>query len=253
VTTGPEGAFWNNWKNGLPASGGTISNSNASGAYAGFKGPTSGSNNKASTDPYAVEALNMKPADRLALSKLLKAAGYLKTASSSYNKKLGEAFAIAAQDAAVESAKTGRDLTIKAFLLENPATQSGTSGASNLPSRNVYQYTEADRIKIIDDVSQTLRGQGLTEEDKKQKWYTDLKSSIDNMIKTGTLSTTEKVYNPKTKKTEIKTVATPGFSQEKAAAVAESAIRKAAPEDISRQERVGFTDWMFKTLGGANG
>jgi hypothetical protein len=194
----------------------------------------------------------MSDADRLALSKLLKAAGYIKTASSKYNKKLGEAFAIAAQDAAVESAKTGRDLTIKAFLLENPATTSGTGGPS-LPSRNIYKYTEADRVKIIDDVSQTLRGQGVTEEDKQAKWYKDLRNSIDNMIDTGTLSTTQKVYNPKTKKTEVQTVATPGFSQEKAAAAAETAIRKATPEDVSRQERVGFTDWMFKTLGGANG
>ena len=247
-----EGAFWNNWKNGLPASGGTISSSNASGAYAGFKGPTSGSNKKASTDPYALEALQMSDADRLALSKLLKAAKYIKTASSKYNKNLGEAYAIAAQDAAVESAKTGRDLTIKAFLLENAATTSGT-GTSNLPSRNIYKYTEADRVKIIDDVSQTLRGQGVTEEDKQAQWYKDLRKSIDNMINTGTLSTTQKVKNPKTGKLEVQTVATPGFSQEKAAAAAETAIRKATPEDVSRQERVGFTDWMFKTLGGANG
>jgi hypothetical protein len=67
------------------------------------------------------------------------------------------------------------------------------------------------------------------------------------------LSTTQKVKNPKTGKLEVQTVATPGFSQEQAAAVAETAIRKATPEDVSRQERVGFTDWMFKTLGGANG
>ena len=252
MTTGPEGAFWNNWKNGLPASGGTISSSNVSNAYAGFKGPTSGSNKKASTDPYALEALQMNDADRLALSKLLKAANYITTASSKYNKKLGEAYAIAAQDAAVESAKTGRDLTIKAFLLENAGTTSGT-GTSNLPSRNIYKYTEADRVKIIDDVSQTLRGQGVTEEDKQAQWYKDLRKSIDNMINTGTLSTTQKVKNPKTGKLEVQTVATPGFSQEKAAAAAETAIRKATPEDVSRQERVGFTDWMFKTLGGANG
>jgi len=246
-----ESAFYNNWKNsGLPASGGVISSSNASGAYGGFKGgTTSGSG---TTDPYAVEALNMKPAARLALAKMLKSAGYIKTASSKYNKVLGEAYARAAADAAVEAAKTGRpQLTIKDFLVENVALATGT-GTSNLPSRNVYQYTDADRVKIIDDVSQSLRGQGVTEEDKQAQWYKDLRKSIDNMINTGTLSATQKVKNPKTGKLEVKTVATPGFSQEKAAAVAETAIRKATPEDVSRQERVGFTDWMFKQLGGAN-
>jgi hypothetical protein len=51
---------------------------------------------------------------------------------------------------------------------------------------------------MIDDVSQTLRGQGITEADKSAKWYKDLKKSIDNMISTGTVSTSKKVKNPKT-------------------------------------------------------
>ena len=246
-----ESAFYNNWKNsGLPASGGVISSSNASGAYGGFKGgTTSGST---TTDPYAVEALNMTPAARLALSKLLKAAGYIKTATSKYNKALGEAYSTAANDLAVEAAKTGRpQLTLKQFLVENPVIPSGTgSGTSNLPSRQVYQYKEADRQKWIDDVSQNLRGQSITEEDKKAQWYKDLQKSIDNMIKTGTVTTTSKVVNPVTKKLENKSVTVPGFSQDAATTAAEAAIRKATPEDVARQERVGFTDWMFKQLGG---
>ena len=123
----------------------------------------------------------------------------------------------------------------------------------DLPSRQIYQYTEADRQKMIDDVSITLRGQGITETDKSAKWYKDLKKSIDNMISTGTLSTTKDVFNPKTKKMETRTISTPGFSQEQAAAVAEKAIRQATPEDVARKERVDFTSWMLSTLGGSNG
>lgn len=248
-----ESAFYNNWKNsGLPASGGVVSNSNASGAYGGFKGGTTSGN--AATDPYAVEALGMSPAQRLALSKLLKAAGYIKTATSKYNKALGEAYSTAANDLAVEAAKTGRpQLTLKQFLVENPVTPSGTgSGTSNLPSRQVYQYKEADRQKWIDDVSQNLRGQSITEEDKKAQWYKDLQQSIDNMIKTGTVTTTSKVKNAKGV-LENKSVTVPGFSQDAATTAAEAAIRKATPEDVARQERVGFTSWMFGQLGGANG
>jgi hypothetical protein len=120
----------------------------------------------------------------------------------------------------------------------------------NLPSRQIYQYTDADKQKMIDDVSVTLRGQGITDADKSAKWYKDLKKSIDNMISTGTLSTTKEVFNPVTKKMENRIVTTPGFSAEKAAATAEKAIRQATPEDVARKERVDFTGWLFETLGG---
>lgn len=244
-----ESGFFNNWKNsGLPASGSTISNPGATNGNVGFKGGQAGANIAA--EPAIVEILNMTPKDRLALSKLLKSAGYIKTASSKYNKKLADAYSTAAQEAATEAQRTGRPtLTLRDFLVENVQAPTGT-GTGNIPSRSIYQYTEADRIKMIDDVSQTLRGQGVTEADKTAKWYKELKKSIDNMISTGTVSTSQKVMNPKTKKLEVQTVSTPGFSQEQAAAVAEKAIRKATPEDVARKERVDFTSWMFSALGG---
>ena len=244
-----ESGFFNNWKNsGLPASGSTISNPGAANGNLGFKGGQAGANIAA--EPAIVEILSMNPKDRLALSKLLKDAGYLRTATSKYNKKLADAYTSAAQEAATEAQRSGRPtLTLREFLVENYEAPTGT-GAGNIPSRSIYQYTEADRIKMIDDVSQTLRGQGVTDADKSAKWYKDLKKSIDNMIATGTVSTSQKVMNPKTKKLEVQTVSTPGFSQEQAAAVAEKAIRKATPEDVARKERVDFTSWMFSALGG---
>jgi hypothetical protein len=245
-----ESGFFNSWKtSGLPASGSTFSNTAANG-NTGFKGSNGGQST--TTDPYAMDIFNMSPKDRLAVSKLLKGAGYRVSATSKYNKKLADAYTIAAQEAATEAQRTGRPtLTIRQFLVENVQAPTGTgSGAANLPSRSIYQYTEADRIKMLDDVSQTLRGQGITEEDKSAKWYKDLKKSIDNMISTGTVSTSKKVKNPKTGQLEVQTVSTPGFSQEQVAATAEKAIRKATPEDVARKERVDFTGWMFSALGG---
>jgi hypothetical protein len=139
-----------------------------------------------------------------------------------------------------------------AELAKRPGAEEDGLGLTkkNLPSRQIYQYTDADKQKMIDDVSVTLRGQGITDADKSAKWYKDLKKSIDNMISTGTLSTTKDVFNPVTKKMESRTITTPGFSQEKAAATAEKAIRQATPEDVARKERVDFTSWMFSTLGG---
>jgi hypothetical protein len=236
------------WKNsGLPPSGGIISEPSATNNNPGFKG----GNAKlfVTTDPYAVEALNMTPKERLAISKLLVGARYLKKPTSKYGKNFADALIKASQDFAVEATRTGRpELTIRAFLTENYQEPTGTG--PSLPSRNIYQYTEADKISMLNEVSQSLRGQDITEEDKSAKWYKDLKKSIDNMISTGTLSTTKKVTNPKTGKLEVQTVQTPGFSKEQLAVSAEKAIRKATPEEVARKERVDFTGWLFNTLGG---
>jgi hypothetical protein len=146
-----------------------------------------------------------------------------------------------------------KTLSIEDFLRNTAKAANADAAAAALPQRQIYQYAEADRIKMIDDVSQTLRGQGVTEADKSAKWYKDLRKSIDNMIATGTVTTTSKVKNPLTGKLENKIVSTPGFSQEQVAATAEKAIRQATPEDVARKERVDFTSWMLGTLGGSNG
>lgn len=244
-----ESGFFNNWKNtGLPASGSVISNPSAANGNLGFKGGQTGGS--VATDPYAIDVFNMTPKDRLALSTLLKNAGYLRTATSKYNKKLADAYTVAAQEAATEAARTGRPtLTIREFLTENYQAPTGT-GAPSLPSRSIYQYTEADKIAMLNEVSQTLRGQDITPQDQSAKWYKDLKKSLDNMISSGTLSTTKKVKNPKTGQLEVQTVQTPGFSKEQIAVTAEKAIRKATPEEVARKERVDFTGWLFQTLGG---
>lgn len=251
-----ESGFFNNWKNtGLPSSGSTVSGPTSSNGNIGFKSGTTGAASTLGQDPYVIDALNMLPKDRLALSKLLKDAGYRVTASSKYNKRLGDAYREAANDFQAESVRTARPkLTLTEFLIEN--VQAGTgigAGTPNIPSRSIYQYTEADRQKMIDDVSVTLRGQGITEADKAADWYKGLRKSIDKMISTGTLQSSKKVRNPKTGQLETQIISTPGFSQEQAAAVAEKAIRKATPEDVARKERVDFTNWMFGTLGGSNG
>jgi hypothetical protein len=249
-----ESGFFNNWKNtGLPTSGSVLSNPTSSNGNLGFKGGTAGSSSTIGQDPYVIDALNMLPKDRLALSKLLKNARYLKTASSKYNKTLGDAYREAANDFQAESLRTGRPtLTLTQFLTENVQAGTGT-GASNIPQREIYKKTEADRIAMLNQVSQTLRGQDITEQDKSQQWYKELKASVDKMIDTGSVRTVTKQVNPKTKKLESVATTVPGYSEQQVAATAEKAIRKATPQDVSRKERVDFTSWMFSTLGGKNG
>ena len=146
-----------------------------------------------------------------------------------------------------------KTMSIEDFLRSTAKTANiadSAAKAAAMPQREIYDKTEADRVKMIDEVSMTLRGQNITEEDKSQKWYTDLKASIDKMIDTGSVRTTSKKFNPKTQKTELVAVTTPGYSEEQVAATAEKAIRKATPEDVARKERVDFTSWMFSALGG---
>jgi hypothetical protein len=146
-----------------------------------------------------------------------------------------------------------KTMSIEDFLRSTAKTANiadAAAKAATMPQREIYKKTEEDRIKLIDDVSMTLRGQNVTEEDKQAQWYKDLKKSIDKMIDTGSVRTTTKKFNPQTKKVESVATTVPAFSEEKVATVAEEAIRKATPEDVARKERVDFTSWMFSTLGG---
>lgn len=124
----PEGAFWNNWKNqALPASGGTISNPNASGAYTGFQG---GAGTSIAVDPFIADIINLPASEIRRISEALKAAGYLKASTSKYNKTFADAYIRANQEWTVESARSGRQgLTLGQFLSENAVAPSGPAGA----------------------------------------------------------------------------------------------------------------------------
>jgi hypothetical protein len=134
-----EGAFWNNWKNQvLPASGATISNPNASGMPKGFK---DGQSTSLAVDPFIADLINAPDSEIRRISEALKAAGYIKTATSKYNKTLGDAYIRANQEWTVESARTGREgLTLGQFLSENVVAP---SGAGKKPG--------TQRVERIDD------------------------------------------------------------------------------------------------------
>ena len=102
-----------------------------------------------------------------------------------------------AQNIATSGDPLVKSNTIEDFLRATASSVASTI-AAKLPTRQTYQYTPDTREKWIEDVSKTLRGQGITEEDKKTDWYKNLRKSIVNMINQGTLSTTKQVKNPKT-------------------------------------------------------
>ena len=243
-----EGAFWNNWKNqAIPTSGTTISSTRTSGAYGGFQGGTGGDN--VAVDPYIADVLAMSDKDRLAVSQLLKAARYINFTTSKYNKLLGDAYREAANDWAVDAARTGRtNLTLKAFLQENamPATVE-----AKIPSRSIYQYAPEQLAGKIDEAAQNLLGRAITDADKEAPWYKDLNSALNKMVMQGTVTEpTKKVRNPKTGKLENVTIQRPEVTAEAISQKITGALEEADPVALERKKNLDFANWAFKKMGG---
>lgn len=120
-----------------------------------------------------------------------------------------------------------------------------SSGATNVPSRSVYQYQPQDIYDIVNNVYKTALGRDATDAEKQQQ-YALLKPSIN----AGTLTTSKVVKNAKTGKMEQVTTQTPGFSQKTAEANITAAAKKANPEEYQRQQALGFSNDLNKILGG---
>lgn len=243
-----EGAFWNNWKNqAIPTSGTTISSTRTSGAYGGFQGGAGGNN--VAVDPYIADVLSMSDKDRLAVSQLLKSAGYLKNTTSKYNKLLGDAYRDAANDWAVDAARTGRtNLTLKAFLQENAIP---ITGEAKIPSRSIYQYAPEQLASKIDEAAQNLLGRAITDADKEATWYKDLNSALNKMVMQGTVTEpTKKVRNPKTGKLENVSIQRPEVTAEAISQKITGALEEADPIALERKKNLEFANWAFKKMGG---
>ncbi len=113
------------WKNNTLSTGSsTVSNFRGGAGYGGvFGGQTTGT---IVADPN-ITALLKEPASEIKrISTLLKNAGYLKSATSKYNKKLGDAYTLATNDSILEADRSGRsELTLDEFLVENAQTEGG--------------------------------------------------------------------------------------------------------------------------------
>lgn len=137
-------------------------------------------------------------------------------------------------------------------MLRNSAAAKISASAASLPSRQIYQYTPEQRDAVINKGAQSILGRNLSEDDKKQPWYSDLAGAIQSMMDAGTVTTTKKVKNPKTGKLENVTTSTPSYSEEKALSKVGSAIQ-AAPEltdDLQRKRESDFGNWIMKQIGG---
>lgn len=145
MTTGPTGpaSALDVWKSGsIGVTGSTVSSFRN---YGGFLG---GATTALGPDENII-ALREQPAEEIKrLSTLLKAAGYLKSATSKYNRKLGDAYISALSDFATESARTGRpDFKLEEFLLENAQT---SEGKARIPTGTVRISTPTQAAALIE-------------------------------------------------------------------------------------------------------
>ena len=146
MTTGPTGpaSALDVWKSGsIGVTGSTVSSFRN---YGGFLG---GATTALGPDENII-ALREQPAEEIKrLSTLLKAAGYLKSATSKYNRKLGDAYISALSDFATESARTGRpDFKLEEFLLENAQAEGG--GKERIATGTVTITTPSKAAALIE-------------------------------------------------------------------------------------------------------
>lgn len=156
--TGPASAL-DAWKTGsIGVTGSTVSSFRNYGG--GFLG---GATTALGPDADLVALLDAPPAEIKRLSNLLKAAGYLKTATSKYNKKLGDAYIAALTDFSSEASRTDRpDFKLEEFLVEN--AQAG-GGKQRIATGTVTITSPAKAAALIESRFKAELGRAPTPEE----------------------------------------------------------------------------------------
>lgn len=122
----------------------------------------------------------------------------------------------------------------------------GGAGGGSTTVKTVTKITDAEIEEMVNKSALNLLGREINAEDKTANWYKSLAKAVKDMAKEGSVTK----YSGGTNSVNV---TTPGYTTEKAVQTIESGLKKAAPVDLARKERVDFTSWMFQQLGGSNG
>jgi hypothetical protein len=115
-----------------------------------------------------------------------------------------------------------------------------TDATANVPTQTIQKYDPIVLEKLIDNIYQETLGQPATESQKRLRM-----GELNQMIETGT-TTTSKIVGGKRV-----TVATPGFSQERATATIEEQLKVMNPDEFDRKKRIDFQGWLSQNVQGA--
>lgn len=155
-----QAAFYNNWKTDSIPSGSTMSSS-TSDPYAGF----SGNQTKGTTDPTAVAIYNMTTAQRKELATLLKNAGFKVATTGKYSDALVNAYAAAAQAASLQSAKLGKDFTVREYLAQETVPETGAVSTQPSIREDIQIWNPTKIAGVVQDLVTKLVGREATPEE----------------------------------------------------------------------------------------
>ncbi len=179
-------------------------------------------------DP-ALVALIENPAEAKRISKLLRDAGYVKSISNKYNKKLGDAYQRAILELIEEADRTGRpELTFEQFIAENPR---GAGGKANLPSEYIGISSATQAQNLITDVWKRELNREPTAEE-----LTKFTTRLQKAQKKNPTRQTYEIVNGKRVQTTIQGIDEGQFLTNVARKLPEFSEKKQAAANLTRQE-----------------
>ena len=118
--------------------------------------------------------------------------------------------------------------------------------AKNIPTRSISEQ----RPEVLENLVDTWYKQVLSRPASKEEKAARL-AEMQAEIAQGTVTTSQKVKNPKTGKMETVVKSTPGFSQASSEARITEQLKALNPDDFDRAKRVEFSSWISQNVAGA--
>jgi len=214
------------WKSNSISGEPTISSFRTGAGYQGFGAGTTGT---VGVDERIVNLLNSPREEILRISKLLKGAKYVKSATGKYSPKLGTAYTNALTDLVTEANRSGRpDLTLEQFLMES-AEPSGTK--PNLPTEYIGIAGKTGAQSLITDVWKRELNREPTAEE-----LTKITTKLQKAQKKNPTRQTYKIVDGKRVQTTIQGIDEAQFLTNVARKLPEFSEKKKAAADLTRQE-----------------
>lgn len=129
--------------------------------YAGM----SGTQTRGTTDPTAVAIYNMTTAQRKELATLLKNAGFKVATTGKYSDALVNAYASAAQAASLQSAKLGKEFTVREYLAQETVPEVGAASTQPSIREDIQIWNPTKIAGVVQDLVTKLVGREATPEE----------------------------------------------------------------------------------------
>ena len=138
-----------------------MSSSTPTDQYAGF----AGGQQRGTTDPTAVAIYNMTPPQRKELATLLKNAGFKVATTGKYSDALVNAYVSAQQAAQLQSAKLGKEFSVREYLAQETEPAAGTASTQPSIREDISIWDPTKIAGVVQDLSTKLLNREATAEE----------------------------------------------------------------------------------------